>query len=190
MQSTQTCNRCGGDGELYSETCSDCGGSGQVRRQATLQVDIPAGIDTGQTLRMEGEGAAGEPGARKGDLLIEIEVEDHPDFERDGADLHHRHAVSFPQVVFGDSIQVPTLDGESAFDLPPGTQSGETFRLRGKGMPYIRRRGQGDLYVTIQIVTPDSLNDEQKEALQAFAEAGGEDIEVEDGFFERIKQSF
>ena len=190
MQSTQTCTRCGGDGELYSETCSDCNGNGQVQREATLQVDIPAGIDTGQTLRMDGEGAPGDKGARNGDLLIEIHVEDHPDFERDNADLHHRYAVSFPQAVFGDTIQVPTLDGTSEFDLPPGTQSGETFRLRGKGMPHVRRRGHGDLYVTIQVVTPESLNEEQKEALQQFAEAGGEEIDVEQGFFERIRSSF
>ena len=190
VQQTQECSRCGGDGELFSETCSTCSGQGQIRQQATLTVDVPGGIRSGQTLRMEREGAAGDPGAPNGDLLIEVEVEDHPDFERDGDDLHHRHAVSFPQAVFGADIEVPTLDGASAFDLEAGTQSGETFRLRGKGMPRLRRRGHGDLYVTVQVVTPESLDDEQREALEQFAEAGGEEVDVSQGFFEKLKNSF
>ncbi|MFC3478594.1 molecular chaperone DnaJ [Halobacterium litoreum] len=189
VQQRQECSRCGGDGELHSETCSTCSGQGQTREQATLTVDVPAGIRSGQTLRMDGEGAPGDKGARNGDLLVEVEVESHPDFERDGDDLVHRHAVSFPQAVFGDEIEVPTLDGGATFDLDAGTQSGETFRLQGKGMPRLRRRGDGDLYVTVQVVTPDSLNDEQREALEAFAEAGGEEIDVEQGFFEKLKNS-
>ncbi|WP_232701116.1 molecular chaperone DnaJ [Halobacterium wangiae] len=190
VQQTQECSRCGGEGELHSETCSTCSGQGQVREEATLTVDVPAGIRSGQTLRMEREGAPGDKGAPNGDLLVEVEVEPHPDFEREGDDLHHRHAVSFPQAVFGDDIEVPTLDGAASFDLEAGTQSGETFRLKGKGMPRLRRRGQGDLYVTVQVVTPDSLNEEQREALEAFAEAGGEEIDVEQGFFEKLKSSF
>ncbi|GGL62128.1 molecular chaperone DnaJ [Halocalculus aciditolerans] len=190
MQTSQQCRRCGGDGELYSETCSTCSGQGQIRQQATLTVDVPAGIQSGQTLRMDGEGAPGDPRAPNGDLLIEVAVEDHPDFERDGADLHHDFAISFPQAVFGDTVQVPTLDGTSEFDIPAGTQSGERFRLRNKGMPRLRGRRKGDLYVTVQVVTPDSLNEEQREALEAFAEAGGEEVDVEQGFFEKIKSSF
>ena len=165
MQQTGTCPRCGGDGELYEETCSTCNGQGTVRREATLSVDIPAGIRSGQTLRMEGEGAPGEGRAPKGDLLIEVSVEEHPDFERDGADLMLRQPISFPQAVFGDTVQVTTLDGGAEFEVPAGTQSGETFRLRGKGMPRLRGHGYGDLYVEVQVVTPDSLNAEQKEAL-------------------------
>ena len=189
MQQTQTCRRCDGDGQVYEETCGECGGDGQVRRETTLSVDIPAGIREGQTLRMEGEGAPGERGARNGDLLIEINVEDHDEFERDGDDLHYHHAISFPQAVFGDTVEVPTMEGSVEMDVPSGTQSGERFRLEGKGMPRLRRRGHGDLYVTVQVVTPESLSAEQREALEAFAEAGGEEIEVEQGFFERIKSS-
>ena len=189
MQQTQTCRRCGGDGQVYEETCDECHGEGQVNRETTLSVEIPPGIREGQTLRMEGEGAPGEPGARNGDLLIEIAVEDHPDFERDGDDLHYRHAISFPQATFGDTVEVPTMEGTVEMDVPSGTQSGERFRLEGKGMPRLRRRGHGDLYVTVQVVTPESLSPEQREALEAFAEAGGEEIEVEQGFFERIKSS-
>ncbi|SEW03443.1 molecular chaperone DnaJ [Halobacterium jilantaiense] len=190
VQQRQECSRCGGEGEIHSESCSTCNGQGQTRERATLTVDVPEGIRTGQTLRMDGEGAPGDRGARNGDLLVDVTVEEHPDFEREGDDLHHRHAVSFPQAVFGADIEVPTLDGAATFDLDAGTQSGETFRLEGKGMPRLRRRGHGDLYVTVQVVTPDSLNDEQRDALEAFAEAGGEEIDVEQGFFEKLKNSF
>ena len=189
VQQTGTCPRCEGDGELYSEDCVVCDGSGITREESTLTVDVPAGIQDGQTLRMDGEGAPGEPGARDGDLLIEVRVEGDDRFERDGADLHLTEPVSFPQAVFGDTVQLETLDGSVEFEVPAGTQSGETFRLKGKGMPRLRRRGNGDLYVQVQVVTPDDLTSEQREALKEFAEAGGEEIDVSEGFFEKIKNS-
>jgi len=190
MQQTQTCPRCEGDGKIYSERCSDCGGDGTVTREATLTVEVPAGIKDGQTLRMDGEGAPSEGRGPNGDLLIEVTVTDHPDFERDGDDLQLNKAISFPQAVFGDTIEISTFDGDVEMDVPAGTQSGETFRLRNRGMPRLRGRGQGDLYVQVQVVTPGSLNEEQREALEQFAEAGGEEIDVEKGFFEKIKSSF
>lgn len=190
VQQTQTCRRCGGEGDLYSENCDTCAGDGVVQNEANLQVDVPAGIRSGQSLRMNREGAPGENGGPKGDLLIEVHIEDHPEFERDGDDLRHRHAISFPQAVFGSTVEVPTLDGTVEMDVPAGTQSGETFRLRKKGMPRLRGRGHGDLYVSVQVVTPEDLNSEQKEALEAFAEAGGEEVDVGKGFFEKLKSSF
>jgi len=190
MQQTSTCRQCEGEGTLYSETCSTCGGDGQVREESTLSVDIPAGIRDGQTLRMEREGAPGPNGGPNGDLLIEVSVADHPDFDREGDDLHYQHPISFPQATFGDTVEIPTLDGTVDMDVPAGTQSGETFRLQDKGMPRLRRRGRGDLFVQVQIVTPDDLNTEQREALERFAEAGGEEVDVNEGFFERIKSSF
>jgi molecular chaperone DnaJ len=190
MQSRQTCRRCEGEGTIYEETCSTCGGNGVVREDATLTVEIPAGIRDGQTLRMDREGAPGENGGPKGDLLVDISVQEHPEFEREGDDLYKTAPVSFPQAVFGDAIQVETLDGTVELDVPAGTQSGERFRLRNKGMPRLQRRGNGDLYVQVQVVTPDSLNAEQREALEAFAEAGGEDIDVDQGFFEKIRDRF
>ena len=189
VQQTQTCRRCDGEGTLYDETCSTCRGDGKVREEATLTIEVPAGIQDGQTLRMDGEGAPGDRGARSGDLLIEVSVRDHPDFDRDGADLHYHLPVSFPQAVFGDTAEVETFDGTVEFDVPAGTQSGEVFRLSGKGMPRLRRRGQGDLYVEVQVVTPDDLTDEQREALKEFAEAGGEEVSVDEGFFEKLKNS-
>ena len=189
VQQTQTCTRCGGEGTLYSETCSTCRGDGQVRAESTLQVEVPAGIRDGQTLRMDGEGAPGENRGPNGDLLVEISVSDHEEFDREGDDLYYRLGVSFPQAVFGDTVEVPTLDGAVETEVEPGTQSGEVLRLRGKGMPRLQRRGRGDLYVQVQVVTPTELDDEQREALEAFAEAGGEEVEVEQGFFERIRNS-
>lgn len=193
VQQRAPCQRCDGEGTIYSETCDECRGEGRVRREAKLQVEVPAGIQDGQTLRMEGEGAAGDPGARTGDLLIEVTVEPHPDFERDGADLYRQQAISFPQAVFGDTVEVETVDGVVEMDVPPGTQSGERFRLRGKGMPRLRRRGNGNLYVISQIVTPEpgQLDDDQREALEAFADAGGEEVDTDtrNGLFDRLRES-
>jgi len=190
VQQTSTCPRCEGTGETYSEDCADCGGDGVVREEATLSVEIPAGIQSGQSLRMEREGAPGENGGPSGDLLIEVDVDVGERFERDGDDLRVEEAISFPQAVFGDTVDIETVDGTVEMDVPAGTQSGETFRLKGKGMPHLRRRGRGDLYVQVGVVVPDSINEEQREALEAFAEAGGEDIDVDRGFFEKLKSSF
>jgi molecular chaperone DnaJ len=189
MRQTTTCRRCEGSGDLHDETCGTCSGDGRVRNTASLAVEIPPGIQDGQTIRMEGEGAPGERGAPNGDLLIEISVADHPDFQRDGADLHTQEAVSFPQAVFGDTLDIETLGGSVEMDLPAGTQSGERFRLQKKGMPRLRRRGHGDLYVHVQVVTPESLTADQRDALEAFAEAGGEEIDVDESFFDRLKRS-
>jgi molecular chaperone DnaJ len=190
VQQTQTCPRCDGEGQTYSETCSTCHGEGAVREEATLSVDIPAGIRDGQSLRMEGEGAPGENGGPNGDLLIEVSIRDHDEFERDGDDLYYRLPISFPKAVFGATVEVPTLDGPVELDVDAGTQSGETLRLSGEGIPHLRGRGSGDLYVQVQVVTPEDLNAEQRDALEAFAEAGGEEVDVNEGFFEKLKNSF
>ena len=190
VQQTTACPRCEGEGTLYSESCGDCRGEGYVRNEASLTVDVPEGIQEGQTLRMEGEGAPSPEGGRHGDLLIDVSIREHEEFEREGDDLQYRLPISFPQATFGDTVEVPTLDGAAEFEIPKGTQSGETFRLEGKGMPRLRRRGHGDLFVQVQIVTPDSLNEDQRDALEAFAEAGGDEIEVKEGFFEKIKRAF
>ncbi|WP_455449703.1 molecular chaperone DnaJ [Natrinema thermotolerans] len=190
VQQTTACPRCEGEGTIYSETCGECRGEGYVRTEATLTVEVPAGIQEGQTLRMEGEGAPSPEGGPRGDLLIDVSIRDHEEFEREGDDLRYRLPISFPQATFGDTVEVPTLEGGAEFEIPQGTQSGETFRLEGKGMPRLRGRGQGDLYVKVQVVTPESLNEDQREALESFAEAGGDEIEVKEGFFEKIKRAF
>jgi len=189
VQQTGTCPRCDGEGELFDETCSTCRGEGKTREESTLSVEIPAGIADGQTLRMDGEGTPGPKGGPNGDLLIDVNVAEPEAFERDGDDLHYRLAVSVPQVTFGDTVSIPTVDGSEEFEVPAGTQSGETFRLRNEGMPRLRGRGHGDLHVHVQVVTPTDLNEEQREALKQFAEAGGEEIEVTEGFWEKIKNT-
>jgi len=191
VQQTTTCRRCEGEGTIYEERCGTCAGDGVVREEATLTVEVPPGIRDGQTLRMDGEGAPAEGGrGPNGDLLIEVSVADHPEFERDGDDLVKTQPISFPTAVFGADVEVETLDGTVSVDVPAGTQSGETFRLRNKGMPRLQRRGNGDLYVQVQVVTPEDLNEEQREALEQFAAAGGEEIDVGKGFFDKIKESF
>ena len=189
IQQTQTCRRCEGAGETYSEICHRCDGSGVSREQARLTVEIPAGIESGQTLRMQGEGAPGSSGGSQGDLLIDVEVAEHPVFQRDGDDLHRQVPISFPQAVFGATIDVETLDEPRSLEVPPGTQSGERKRLRGAGMPRMRRGGHGDLIAHIQVVTPESLSPEEREALEAFAAAGGEEIDVSEGLFEKLRRS-
>jgi molecular chaperone DnaJ len=190
VQQTTTCPECEGDGEVPEETCAVCDGSGITREEASLTVDVPAGIENGQTLRMDGEGAPGERGAPDGDLLIDVTVESSDRYERDGTDLHVTEPISFPQAVFGDTIRVDHFDGEIDVDVPAGTQSGETFRLGGKGMPRLRGRGSGDLYVQVRVVTPEDLNKDQKEALRRFAEAGGEEVDVGEGFFQKLNDFF
>jgi molecular chaperone DnaJ len=194
-----TCPDCEGRGHpetADAQTCPECGGDGTVRREVTVEVDVPPGIQDGQRLKIDGEGAAGERGQRSGDLVVEFDVEEHEEFERDGADLYSSLSVSFPQAVFGDTVEVPTLDGSEELEVPAGTQPGERFRIRNAGMPKLGRggrvHGQGDLYVVAQVVTPDpdDLNEEQREALEAFSAAGGEEIEAAgDGFFERLRNS-
>jgi molecular chaperone DnaJ len=196
VQQRATCERCEGAGTVYEETCATCGGDGTVRREVTVDVDVPRGIQDGQRLKMEGEGAAGQRGRRSGDLLIEFEVEAHDEFERDGEDLYSSLSLSFPQAVFGDTVAVPTLAGTEELTVPAGTQPGERFRIRNAGMPKLGRggrvHGQGDLFVVAQVVTPepDTLTDEERDALEAFAEAGGESVDPDaEGFFERLRSS-
>ena len=190
VQQTQTCSVCGGRGESYTEQCDRCRGDGEIRAETTLTVDLPAGIRDGQQRRLRGEGAPGENRGPNGDLLVEVSIEDHDTFDREGDDLYSRYAISVPQATFGDEVQIPTLDGEVRTTVEPGTQSGEVLRLRGKGMPHLRERGEGDLYVKLQVVTPTKMNDAQREALKEFAEAGGQEIDVDHGFFDKLKSTF
>ena len=190
VQQTTVCPACDGEGEVPDERCGRCDGSGVTREESSLTVEVPAGIRDGQTLRMDGEGAPGDRGARDGDLLIDIVIEGSERYDRDGADLYVTEPISFPQAVFGDTIELETLGGGVELDVPAGTQSGEQFRLRNEGMPKLRGRGTGDLYVEVQVVTPESLNEQQRDALEQFAEAGGEDIDVDEGFLNRIGSMF
>lgn len=167
----QTCPACRGTGKVVEEPCGDCQGRGRVQKSKTLAVKVPAGVDNGDRIRLTGEGEAGQNGGPPGDLYVEIRVRPHPIFERDGADLQCIIPISFATAVLGGQVEVPTLQGEVNLKIPPETQSGKVFRLRGKGVRPVRGSGTGDLYCRVEIETPVSLTAEQKRLLEAFNDA-------------------
>ena len=184
-----TSSPCGGKGKIIHQPCSDCRGSGSVRKRKTIKASIPAGIDNGQTISIRGQGHAGKNGGPAGDLLITITVRPHELFRREGTSVLCEAPITFAQAVLGAELEIPTIDGKVKYDLPEGTQSGTTFRLKGKGIPSINGRGRGDQYVTVYIETPRNLNKEQKEALKKFAEAVGDNnYEERKKFFKKFKK--
>ena len=183
------CPKCGGKGRIIHQPCKDCRGSGMVRKKKTIQASIPAGIDNGQTISIRGQGNAGRNGGPAGDLLITITVRPHELFRREGTSVLCEAPITFTQAVLGAELEIPTIDGKVKYTLPEGTQSGTTFRLKGKGIPSINGRGRGDQYVTVYIETPRNLNKEQKEALKKFAAAMGEDeASGQKPFFKKFKK--
>ena len=180
------CRKCGGTGRLIHQPCSDCRGSGAVRKRRTIKVNIPAGIDHGQTISLRGQGGAGKNGGPAGDLLITVMVQPHEIFRRDGVDVFCEAPITFTQAVLGGELEIPTIDGKVKYSIPEGTQTGTVFRLKGKGVPVLNGRGRGDQYVTVVIETPRSLNKEQKEALRRFSETLGENnYEKRKSFFKK-----
>ena len=191
FSSTAPCTRCRGTGKIIHTPCKACGGNGSVKKTKRVTVSIPAGIDEGQAVSLRGQGNAGKNGGPTGDLIVGIHIRPHPQFQRDGTTVLYEQPVTFYQAVMGAELEIPTIDGKVKYNLPAGTQTGTTFRLRGKGIPELRGRGRGDQYVTIRIQVPTSLNGEQKEALRAFAQAMGEDVPEESGlkgFFDKHKK--
>lgn len=183
------CAKCGGKGRIIHQPCKDCRGTGSVRRRKTIQATIPAGIDNGQTISIRGQGHAGVNGGPAGDLLITITVRPHELFRREGTSVLCEAPITFAQAVLGAELEIPTIDGKVKYELPEGTQSGTTFRLKGKGIPAINGRGRGDQYVTVYIETPRNLNKEQKEALKKFAESVGDNnYEERKKFFRKFKK--
>jgi len=183
------CGRCGGKGKIIHQPCPDCRGTGAVRKRKTIKASIPAGIDNGQTISIRSQGHAGKNGGPAGDLLITITVRPHELFRREGTSVLCEAPITFAQAVLGAELEIPTIDGKVKYDLPEGTQSGTTFRLKGKGIPSINGRGRGDQYVTVYIETPRNLNKEQKDALKKFAETMGDNnYEERRKFFKKSKK--
>jgi len=172
----QTCARCHGSGKMITSPCSPCSGSGRIRRNKTLSVKIPAGIDEGDRIRLNGEGEAGSPGAPRGDLYVVIQIRNHPVFQRQNNDLHCEMPISFTTAALGGEIDIPTLDGHAKLKIPSETQSGQVFRLRGKGIKALRSSGHGDLMCHVILETPVKLTDRQKELLREF-----DSINMKDG---------
>ena len=189
FSSTAPCSRCRGTGKIIHTPCKACGGSGSVKKTKRVTVSIPAGIDDGQAISLRGQGNAGKNGGPAGDLIVAVHVKPHPQFHRDGTTVLYEQPVTFYQAVMGAELEIPTIDGKVKYNLPAGTQTGTTFRLRGKGIPELRGRGRGDQYVTVYIETPKNLNKEQKEALKKFAESVGDNnYEERRKFFKKFKK--
>lgn len=170
MTNVTTCPQCKGSGKIIKEPCRDCRGTGKVRKSKTIEINIPAGIDNGQTMQLSGQGEPGDRGGVNGDLLITIRVRPHPIFTRDGNNVYIDMPITFVQAALGATLKVPTLDGAVEYDIPEGTQSGTRFRLKGKGIPYIRSKSRGDQYVTVNVEVPKNLTAKQKEILRDFDE--------------------
>ena len=179
MQSTSQCPRCNGRGQVIHTPCPTCKGNGRIRKKKTVSVNIPAGIDNGQTVSLRGLGNEGVNGGAPGDLLVTVTVRAHALFERDGSSILLDLPISYAQAVLGAEVTVPTLTGKVKLTIPEGTDTGTTFRLKGKGVPFLRGNGSGDQFVTVNIETPKKLNDTQKEALRKFAEAMDEPVAAE-----------
>ena len=167
----QTCPTCRGQGTIITSPCSECSGRGRVRKVKTLAVQVPAGVDTGDRIRLAGEGEAGRNGGPAGDLYVDIAVNRHPIFAREGRNLSCDVPISFADAVLGSSVEVPTLGGHVVLRVPPETQSGRVFRLRGKGVGSVRGTGVGDLFCKVQVETPVKLDEDQKELLRKFDES-------------------
>ena len=184
------CTRCRGTGKIIHSPCKTCGGAGTVRKKRRISVTSPGGIDDGQAVSLRGQGNAGKNGGPAGDLIVGVRIKPHPQFRREGTTVLYEQPISFYQAALGAELEIPTIDGKVKYNLPAGTQTGTTFRLRGKGIPELRGRGRGDQYVTVKVQVPTSLTGEQKEALHAFAAAMGE-VPAESGvkaFFDKRKK--
>jgi molecular chaperone DnaJ len=186
----RTCPTCAGSGQIVKNPCKTCAGAGRVQKERALNVNIPAGVETGTRIRLSGEGEAGLRGGPSGDLYIFIEVTDHPLFKRDGTDLYCRVPVSMSKAALGGEIEVPTIEGgRSRVKVPEGSQSGRQMRLRGKGMPALRGTGMGDMYIELAVETPVKLNAEQKDLLRQFEESCAKSNNPDaSGFFDKVRK--
>lgn len=190
MQQATQCDKCEGDGKIPEVPCSVCGGRGALRRTKTLEVNIPAGIDNGQRIRMQGEGEVGYKGSHFGDLFINVKVQESKDFRRDGFDLYKNLPVSFLQATLGAKIQLDTIDGKIEIKVPAGTQSETVLKVSGKGVPHVNSSKKGDLFLTVRVLVPNKLSKKEKELLSELAKLRGESVEVDKGFWESVKEGF
>jgi molecular chaperone DnaJ len=184
-----TCTRCGGDGQSIPTPCESCSGRGRIERPRTLSVKIPTGVEDGSRIRLTANGEAGARGGQPGDLYVYISIAPHQRFRRDGIDLTVDIPITFPQAVLGAQIEVEAIDGKSGLQIPPGTQSGSTFRLRGHGMPTIRGNVRGDLLAIVHVVVPTKTTRQERELLEMYAKTIGDAVD-ERPFFDRFKDAF
>ena len=192
MLTVMTCDACGGTGQQIAVPCHDCRGQGRRRSARNLTVKIPAGVDEGSQIRLRAEGEGGARGGPAGDLFVTLAIKPHKIFERSGNDIVLELPLNIAQASLGATLKVPTLGEEEELDVPAGTQEGELFRLRGKGVPHLRGNGRGDQVIVTKVVVPTKLNDRQRDLLrQLAAEFGGQDSpdHEEGGFFAKIRDA-
>jgi len=190
--SVTTCPRCRGTGEVITTPCRECGGKGRVRVERKISVSIPAGVEDGMQVRLADQGEPGEYGGPPGDLYVALSMKKHPYFRRRNNDIILELAINVAQAALGDEVMVPTLDGDEKLIIPAGTQTGKVFRLKGKGVPYLRRNGRGDQLVIVQVMTPTDLDEEQRRLFKELAKTLGKEVipQKEKSFFERMKDIF
>ena len=187
MVNVSACPRCHGEGKIVETPCHTCKGDGRTERKRTLRVSIPAGIDEGHQIRLSGEGEVGPRGGQPGSLYVAVHVTPHPTLKRDGTELLYEAKVSIAQAALGTRIRVPTVDGEEEVEIKAGTQPDTEIRLRGKGVPHLRRAGaRGDLHVLVDVVVPTKLSKRQRELLTELAAEGGEEVHGSGGFLEKL----
>jgi molecular chaperone DnaJ len=174
---SRTCSTCRGTGQVINSPCEECRGAGRVEREKSIEVKIPAGVETGSRLRLQAEGQSGTFGGSPGDLYVVIHVAEHEQFERQGNNLYSSVPITFAQAALGAEVNVKTLDGEQSLKVPAGTQTGTVFRVRGQGMPVLGGRGKGDLFVSVSVITPKSLTREQRKLLEQLAKIETQDLE-------------
>ena len=190
---SQTCRQCSGSGQIISNPCKECRGQGRIERNKTLSIKIPAGVDNGDRIRLAGEGEAGPVGGQNGDLFVQIQVEPHEVFERDGSHLYCEAPISITQAALGGSIEIPTLSGKVKIKIPEGTQTGKLFRLRGKGVTKIRSSKTGDLLCRVVVETPQNLSSKQKELFKQIDESlvqSDNHNPLSTDWFEKVKSFF
>jgi molecular chaperone DnaJ len=193
LVSVRPCPDCGGEGVRIPKPCGECRGAGRMRHERTIKVDVPAGVSSDDVLKLSGRGNAGPRGGGRGDVLVAVEVEAHPRFERRGDDLLLDLPVTFSQAALGAEVDVPTIDGPATLSIPAGIQSGQAIRMRGRGMPRLRASGRGDQIVLVRVWTPTDLSREQRQALEGLVETESQPPapdRKEPGFWERVKQAF
>ena len=191
IQTTKPCSRCGGKGKIINDPCKACNGMGRVRHNKKISVNIPAGIDDGQTFVVRGQGDDGTNGGPSGDLNVTVTVAEDSIFRRDNFDVWVDIPITYAQAVLGDDIVVPTVDGKVSYTVPEGTQSGTTFRLRNKGIPYVNGKGRGDEYVRVNVEVPTNLTAKQKDMIREFeGSTGDRNYQKRKSFFDKIKDAF
>ena len=187
---TRTCSSCQGRGQIIRTACTSCKGQGRIRREKVLEIAIPPGVDDGMQLRVAGEGEPGSQGGPPGDLFVVTVVKDHPFFKRQNQNIYCEMPLTFSQAALGAEIEVPTLSGRETIKIPEGTHSGTVLRLKQHGIASLNGRGKGDQYVTVRLVTPSRLSQEQRELFKRLAEVSGDEVDEGWGLFEKVKEIF